>query len=224
MAAFHLEKSVIAKGNLGTVKALKRYWNQPVSDMDDESNASKYTLLQMALMLQKKKVVEYLLPQQDLDLNTKATDGTTALMTACDHQASTDNSVSIPLIRVPVPLDWVKAMLEQGASKSINDKDNEGRTALDRCEKGTPLYDLLVKFGATPPPEKPPTPPPETEPATSTDKPEGANETETKSTTPEVIVMNDDAPGLDQHPGFWRTMCGCGGRSHKTEEVPTFRE
>lgn len=40
----------------------------------------------MALMLQKKKVVEYLLPQEDLDLNTKATDGTTALMTACDQQ------------------------------------------------------------------------------------------------------------------------------------------
>lgn len=62
------------------------------------SNASKYTLLQMALMLQKKKVVEYLLPQQDLDLNTKATDGTTALMTACDQQARANSSISCGLL------------------------------------------------------------------------------------------------------------------------------
>lgn len=37
-----------------------------------------------------------------------------------------------------VPEDWVQAMLERGANKSINDEDNEGRTALDRCEKGSP--------------------------------------------------------------------------------------
>ncbi|CDJ42606.1 ankyrin repeat-containing protein, putative [Eimeria tenella] len=98
MATFHIEKSVIANGSLGTVKAMKRYWNQPVSDMNDDSNASKYTLLQMALMLQKKKVVEYLLPQQDLDLNTKATDGTTALMTACDQQARANSSISCGLL------------------------------------------------------------------------------------------------------------------------------
>lgn len=28
-------------------------------------------------------------------------------------------------------------MLERGAAKNINIADNEGRTALDRCEKGT---------------------------------------------------------------------------------------
>ncbi|CDI75041.1 ankyrin repeat-containing protein, putative [Eimeria praecox] len=106
MATFHIEKSVIANGNLGTVKAMMRYWNQPVSDMDDNSNASKYTLLQMALMLQKKKVVEYLLPQQNLDLNTKATDGTTALMTACDQQARISSYLNVPLRRVP---GWLQA-------------------------------------------------------------------------------------------------------------------
>lgn len=52
------------------------------------SSAAKYTVLQMAIMMNKKKVVEYLLPQQDLDLNTKATDGTTALMTAVDQGVS----------------------------------------------------------------------------------------------------------------------------------------
>ena len=65
------------------------------------SNASKYTLLQMALMLQKKKVVEYLLPQQDIDLNTKSTDGTTALMIACDLQARIGSPINVPLRRVP---------------------------------------------------------------------------------------------------------------------------
>ncbi|CDI76038.1 ankyrin repeat-containing protein, putative [Eimeria acervulina] len=191
MAAFHIEKSVIANGDLGTVKAMKRYWNQPVSDMDENSNASKYTLLQMALMLQKKKVVEYLLPQQDIDLNTKSTDGTTALMIACDLQARIGSPIN-------VPIDWVQAMLERGA-----------------------MYNLLLKYGATPRPEKPPTPPPEPEPepATSAKESVETNETGTKSTIPEIIVMNDDAPGLDQHPGFWGSMCGCGGRSHKTEEV-----
>ncbi|KAL8439918.1 hypothetical protein Efla_004843 [Eimeria flavescens] len=196
MATFHLEKSVIATGSLGTVKAMKRYWNQPVSDMDDNSNASKYTLLQMALMLQKRKVVEYLLPQEDLDLNTKATDGTTALMTACDQH---------------VPIDWVQAMLERGANKSINDEDKEGRTALDRCEKGSPIYDLLIKYGATPRPEKPTTPPPEPEPEAPSEELEKSQR---------IVMQDDDVPGLDQHPGFWGSMCGCGGRSHKTEEVP----
>lgn len=205
MATFHLEKSVIANGSLGTVKAMKRYWNQPVSDMDDNSSASKYTLLQMALMLQKKKVVEYLLPQEDLDLNTKATDGTTALMTACDQQ---------------VPTDWLQAMLERGASTSINDEDNEGRTALDRCEKGSPPYELLVKYGATPRPEKPPTPPPEPEPVAPPEDQQASNGTDALVKGSEPVIMKDDAPGLDQHPGFWGAMCGCGGRAHKTEEVP----
>ncbi|KAL8453143.1 hypothetical protein Emed_001013 [Eimeria media] len=213
MATFHLEKSVIATGSLGTVKAMKRYWNQPVSDMDENSNASKYTLLQMALMLQKKRVVEYLLPQEDLDLNTKATDGTTALMTACDQQ---------------VPVDWIQAMLERGANKSINDEDNEGRSALDRCEKGSPVYELLLKYGATPRPEKPPTPPPEPEPVEVSEEPDKAYPRTmqekvglpTASINLRKVVMTDDAPGLDQHPGFWGSMCGCGGRSHKTEEVP----
>ncbi|KAL8275793.1 hypothetical protein Esti_000356 [Eimeria stiedai] len=208
MATFHLEKSVIATGSLGTVKAMKRYWNQPVSDMDDNSNASKYTLLQMALMLQKKRVVEYLLPQQDLDLNTKATDGTTALMTACDQQ---------------VPTDWIQAMLERGANKSINDEDNEGRSALDRCEKGSPVYELLIKYGAKPRPERPPTPPPEpVQQATAVilSPFEVGCALQLSLDSQRRIVMIDDAPGLDQHPGFWGSMCGCGGRSHKTEEVP----
>lgn len=28
-------------------------------------------------------------------------------------------------------------MLDRGARESINDEDDEGRTALDRCEKGS---------------------------------------------------------------------------------------
>ncbi|CDJ35956.1 ankyrin repeat-containing protein, putative [Eimeria mitis] len=218
MATFHIEKSVIANGSLGTVKAMKRYWNQPVSDMDDNSNASKYTLLQMALMLQKKKVVEYLLPQQDLDLNTKATDGTTALMTACDQQARMNSSMSVALRRVPEwpHVAWQTSCVLPHFCPNLAVRCASGPVRL--------VYDLLVKYGATPRPEKPPTPPPEPEPATSPEKPEGTNETGTKSTTPEIVLMNDDAPGLDQHPGFWRTMCGCGGRSHKTEEVPALQE
>lgn len=39
-------------------------------------------------------------------------------------------------------------MLERGASKSIDDEDNEGRTALDRCEKGSPseAYGVYLWF------------------------------------------------------------------------------
>ncbi|KAL8454922.1 hypothetical protein Emag_001288 [Eimeria magna] len=182
MATFHLEKSVIATGSLGTVKAMKRYWNQPVSDMDDNSNASKYTLLQMALMLQKKRVVEYLVPQEDLDLNTKATDGTTALMTACDQQ---------------VPLDWIQAMLERGANKSINDEDNEGRSALDRCEKGSPVYELLLKYGATPRPEKPATPPPE--PVEVSEEPEKVVSALIHYNVHEVSPRSRKKPVFQQH-------------------------
>ncbi|KAL8429834.1 hypothetical protein ACSSS7_006282 [Eimeria intestinalis] len=182
----------------------------------------------MALMLQKKRVVEYLLPQEDLDLNTKATDGTTALMTACDQQVrrrlfaaagmryvtgvQTNECGACPHAPVwlQVPLDWIQAMLERGANRSINDEDNEGRSALDRCEKGSPgeispkesltfpialkivavqacrrlivwtnflpflnaVYELLIKYGATPRPEKPPTPPPE--PVQVSEEPEKA--------------------------------------------------
>lgn len=122
------------------------------------------------------------------------------------------DSLSLTLLVVmQVPLDWVQAMLERGANMSINDEDNEGRSALDRCEKGSPskmvpdrycvvrlspdydlfaeafftehliqtfmivlpvlvffsltplfsVYELLIKYGAKPRPEKPPTPPPE---------------------------------------------------------------
>ncbi|PHJ20624.1 ankyrin repeat-containing protein, partial [Cystoisospora suis] len=149
MATTHLKKSVIAGGNINTIKALKKYWNSPVSDIDDSSSEAKYTMLQMAILLNKKKIVEYMIPQKDLDLTTRATDGTTALMTAVEKE---------------VPLDWIRAMLERGAAKNINVEDNEGRTALDRCEKGSEIYDVLVRYGAQPRPSPPPTPPPEPEP------------------------------------------------------------
>ncbi|CDJ42605.1 hypothetical protein ETH_00006875 [Eimeria tenella] len=121
-----------------------------------------------------------------------------------------------------VPEDWVQAMLERGANKSINDEDNEGRTALDRCEKGSPLYLLLLKYGAKPRPEKLPTPPPEPEVTVAASNPPASTDSEATKQTPE-IVMADDVPGLEQHPGFWGSMCGCGGRTHKTEAVPVFK-
>ncbi|CBZ52789.1 putative ankyrin repeat-containing protein [Neospora caninum Liverpool] len=204
MATTHLNKSVIAGGNIKTIKALKKYWNSPVSDIEDNSNQAKYTMLQMAILLNKKNLVEYLIPQKDLDLTTRATDGTTALMTAVGKN---------------VPVDWIRAMLERGAADNINVEDNEGKTALDRCEKDSEVYKLLVQYGAQPRPSPPPTPPPEPEAdhshgANSTDK-NAATENGTSKPEDAMAALGGTPPGWEEHPGMWATMCGCGGRPGK---------
>ncbi|KEP66209.1 UNVERIFIED_CONTAM: ankyrin repeat-containing protein [Hammondia hammondi] len=202
MATTHLNKSVIAGGSIKTIKALKKYWNSPVSDIDDNSSEAKYTMLQMAILLNKKNIVEYLISQKDLDLTTRATDGTTALMTAVGKN---------------VPVDWIRAMLERGAADNINVEDNEGHTALDRCEKDSEVYKLLVQYGAQPRPSPPPTPPPEPDVAG------GAGSTDTNvagqngasKLVDGMTGVGGMPPGLDEHPGIWATMCGCGGRQGK---------
>eukprot|EP00070_Physeter_catodon_P039099 XP_028345993.1 uncharacterized protein LOC112062922 [Physeter catodon] len=208
------ERSAKTSGNINTIKALKRYWNTPVSDIDDNSSEAKYTVLQMALLLNKRKIVEYMIPQKDLDLTTRATDGTTALMLAVEKE---------------VPLDWVRAMLERGAAENIDAEDHDGRSALDRCKKGSEMYELLLRYGATP---RPPTPPPE--PPAEPEKPQedstvdgntssktGATEVESALNKPFAL---DNPPGIEEHPGFWASMCGCGGRQGKhtieTVELP----
>ncbi|PFH37879.1 ankyrin repeat-containing protein [Besnoitia besnoiti] len=207
MATTHLNKSVIAGGSINTIKSLKKYWNSPVSDVDDNSSEAKYTMLQMAILLNKKKIVEYLIPQKDLDLTTRATDGTTALMTAVEKD---------------VPLDWIRAMLERGADKNINVEDNEGRMAIDRCEKGSAVYDLLVRYGAQPKPSPPPTPPPEPEAdkaadaSTMDNNAAGDGVAAAFKPVPCLMALSDLPPGLEEHPGIWASMCGCGGRQGKS--------
>lgn len=61
------------------------------------SSEAKYTMLQMAILLNKKKIVEYMIPQKDLDLTTRATDGTTALMTAVEKEVRCGSADSFAL-------------------------------------------------------------------------------------------------------------------------------
>jgi len=44
-------------------------------------------------------------------------------------------------------IEMVKILLENGAAKTINVKDNKGRTALNRA-KTKEIVDLLKKYGA----------------------------------------------------------------------------
>ncbi|EAA15843.1 hypothetical protein [Plasmodium yoelii yoelii] len=125
------------------VKNLKPYWNVQIANFKDSINEPVFTLLQMAILLNKKKIVGYLLARKSLDINVLSKHNQTALMIACEKK---------------VPLDWIEAILKKGGDLGINVKDDFNETALDKCtfnSKGifeyTPLkiYNLCRTFNCS---------------------------------------------------------------------------
>ncbi|SBT46129.1 hypothetical protein POVWA2_052520 [Plasmodium ovale wallikeri] len=115
------------------VKKLKPYWNVQIANFKENSNEPVFTLLQMAILLNKKTIVGYLLARRGLDINALSRNNQTALMIACEKK---------------VPLDWIEAILKKGGDLGINIKDDYEETALDKCNTNSKAYHLLLKYGA----------------------------------------------------------------------------
>ncbi|EUD65778.1 hypothetical protein C922_03761 [Plasmodium inui San Antonio 1] len=135
------------------VKRLKPYWNVQIANFKEKLEFSTkavikgaphkiypiipsepvFTLLQMAILLNKKTIVGYLLARRGLDINALSRNNQTALMIACEKR---------------VPLDWIEAILKKGGDLGINIIDNFDETALDKCGYNSKAYQLLLKYGA----------------------------------------------------------------------------
>ncbi|SBS87653.1 conserved Plasmodium protein, unknown function [Plasmodium ovale curtisi] len=86
------------------VKKLKPYWNVQIANFKENSNEPVFTLLQMAILLNKKTIVGYLLARRGLDINALSRNNQTALMIACEKK---------------VPLDWIEAILKKGGDLEL---------------------------------------------------------------------------------------------------------
>lgn len=128
-----IDEDYVSEMTLDDVKKLKPYWNMPIVNFKKNGKTPKYTLLQMAIYLNKKLIVGYLLARKDLDINALSKNNQTALMIACEKK---------------VPIDWVEAILERGGDLGINLKDNLNETALDKCNYNSKVYKLLLNYGA----------------------------------------------------------------------------
>lgn len=119
---------------LEDVKNMKPYWNAQIANFKkNNSREPVFTLLQMAIFLNKREIVEYLLARRNVDINALSKNNQTALMVACQRR---------------VPLDWVEAILKKGGDIGINLTDNNQETALDKCVYNSRVYHLLLSYGA----------------------------------------------------------------------------
>ncbi|CRG95627.1 ankyrin-repeat protein, putative [Plasmodium gallinaceum] len=128
-----INEDVISEMTIEDVKKLKPYWNVQIANFKKGSNEPVFTLLQMAILLNKKIIVGYLLARRGIDINALSRNNQTALMIACEKR---------------VPLDWIEAILKKGGDLGINIKDDYDETALDKCIFNSKAYHLLLKYGA----------------------------------------------------------------------------
>ncbi|CAD2093725.1 conserved Plasmodium protein, unknown function [Plasmodium vinckei lentum] len=128
-----INEDIVSEMTIDDVKNLKPYWNVQIANFKDSINEPIFTLLQMAILLNKKKIVGYLLARKGLDINVLSKHNQTALMIACEKK---------------VPLDWIEAILKKGGDLGINVKDDFNETALDKCTFNSKAYQLLLKYGA----------------------------------------------------------------------------
>ncbi|SBS97735.1 hypothetical protein POVCU1_040520 [Plasmodium ovale curtisi] len=113
------------------VKKLKPYWNVQIANFKENSNEPVFTLLQMAILLNKKTIVGYLLARRGLDINALSRNNQTALMIACEKK---------------VPLDWIEAILKKGGDLGINIKDDYEETALDKCNTNSKELATMLHY------------------------------------------------------------------------------
>ncbi|VWU50675.1 ankyrin-repeat protein, putative [Hepatocystis sp. ex Piliocolobus tephrosceles] len=128
-----INDSYVSEMTIDDVKKLKPYWNMQIANYKEGAKEPVYTLLQMAIIMNKKKIVGYLLARRGLDINVLSRNNQTALMIACEKK---------------VPLDWIEAILKKGGDLGINMKDDYNETALDKCIFNSKAYRLLLKYGA----------------------------------------------------------------------------
>eukprot|EP00366_Plasmodium_knowlesi_P003393 XP_002260890.1 hypothetical protein, conserved in Plasmodium species [Plasmodium knowlesi strain H] len=133
-----INEDAVSEMTIEDVKKLKPYWNVQIANFKESPNEPVFTLLQMAILLNKKTIVGYLLARRGLDINALSRNNQTALMIACEKK---------------VPLDWIEAILKKGGDLGINIKDDFDETALDKCvynSKGAPKIrePVVTVYGA----------------------------------------------------------------------------
>ncbi|EPR59899.1 hypothetical protein TGRUB_288550 [Toxoplasma gondii RUB] len=123
--------SIVAQ-NIDKIKSEKPYWNKNFVPITASGAGTKYTMLQAAMMLDKPKVVKYLVGHPAVDVAVKTSDGKSTLMVAVISR---------------MPCTVLEKLLERYDLRTINELDPGGCTALDYCEPDTPQYNLLQSLG-----------------------------------------------------------------------------
>ncbi|CBZ51027.1 conserved hypothetical protein [Neospora caninum Liverpool] len=123
--------SIVAQ-NMDKIKSEKPYWNKNFVPVTASGTGTKYTMLQAAMMLDKLKVVKYLVGHPAVDVAVKSSDSKTTLMVA---------------VIARMPCSVLEKLLERYDLRTINELDPGGCTALDYCEPNTPQYKLLQSLG-----------------------------------------------------------------------------
>ncbi|EUT62369.1 hypothetical protein PFAG_06174 [Plasmodium falciparum Santa Lucia] len=81
-----INEDVVSEMTIEDAKKLKPYWNVQIANFKKSSKEPMFTLLQMAILLNKKDIVGYLLARRGLDINALSRNNQTALMIACDKK------------------------------------------------------------------------------------------------------------------------------------------
>ncbi|CDJ58120.1 hypothetical protein, conserved [Eimeria maxima] len=108
--------------NLDALKPEKPYWSKPFVFVNPSGTGTKYTSLQAAMILQKMKVVDFLLDQPSVDLTVKSTDG--------------KNTVTVA-VEAKMGVGTLEKILRKLDLRCLGEVDSSGKGPIDYAEPGT---------------------------------------------------------------------------------------
>ncbi|CDI73816.1 hypothetical protein, conserved [Eimeria praecox] len=118
--------------NLDALKPEKPYWSKPFVFVNPSGTGTKYTSLQAAMILQKMKVVDFLLDQPSVDLTVKSTDGKNTVMIA---------------VEAKMGVGTLEKILHKLDLRCLSEVDSSGKGPIDYAEPGTDVYEFLHSMG-----------------------------------------------------------------------------
>ncbi|CDJ47431.1 hypothetical protein, conserved [Eimeria brunetti] len=118
--------------NLDALKPEKPYWSKPFVFVNPSGTGTKYTSLQAAMVLQKMKVVDFLLDQPSVDLTVKSTDGKNTITVAVEAKMS---------------VGTLEKILRKLDLRCLAEVDSSGKGPIDYAEPGTDVYEFLHSMG-----------------------------------------------------------------------------
>lgn len=118
--------------NIETLKALKPYWSKPFVSVTPSGSGTKYTALQAAMVLQKMKVVDFLLEQPSVDMGVKNTEGKSTLIIAVESKMT---------------VEVLGKILEKFELRCLNEVDSAGYGAIDYSDPSSDVFEFLHSMG-----------------------------------------------------------------------------
>ncbi|OEH76012.1 hypothetical protein cyc_06421 [Cyclospora cayetanensis] len=118
--------------NIESLKAERPYWSKPFVFVTPSGTGTKYTSLQAAMMLQKMKVVDFLIDQPSVDLTVKSTDGKSTLIIA---------------VEAKMKVSVLEKILRKLELRCLAEVDPSGKGPVDYAVPGSDEYEFLHSMG-----------------------------------------------------------------------------